>query len=61
MSALIDELGLETRATYAEGRKVLVLDDKLSTYTGTIPRISPLKLIWMQLAILRIEHLRKQL
>jgi len=61
MSALIDELGLQTRGTYADGRKILVLGGKLSRYTGTIPRINPLKLIDMQLVIWKIERMCKQI
>lgn len=57
MMALVDELGLQTESTYHSGRKVLELDGEVSTYSGTIPRISVWKLVRMQLAIWRIEWL----
>lgn len=60
MAALIQELGLRTMPTFSDGRKIIVLNDRLSTYTGTIPRINPFKLILSQISIWRIEALRKQ-
>ncbi len=57
MTALIEELALATESTYHDGRKVLDLEGDVSTYAGTIPKISLLKLIRMQLAIWRIEWL----
>lgn len=60
MAALIQELGLSTQPTFSEGKKILVLDDRLSTYSGTIPRINPFKLILTQISIWRLEALRKQ-
>lgn len=55
--ALCDELGLETFPTYTEGRNVLELGGKRSTYKGTIPRISPLVLVDVQRASKRFERL----
>lgn len=57
--ALIDELGLETFPTYAEGRNVLELAGKRSTYKGTIPRISPLVLADVERARRRFEKLAR--
>ncbi len=59
-SALVGELGLGVVQTYHEGRKVLDLAGRVGTYKGTIPRISPLKLIRLQLTVNRIEKLCKQ-
>ncbi|RME20437.1 MAG: FAD-binding protein, partial [Deltaproteobacteria bacterium] len=57
MTALIDELGLKTESTFHQGRKVLDLEGRVSTYAGTIPRISLGRLVRMQLALWRIEWL----
>ncbi len=57
MTALIAELGLRVRAQYHQGRKVLDLGGRVSTYTGTIPRVAPWKLIRLQLGIWKIERL----
>jgi len=57
--ALCDELGLETFATYSEGRNVLELGGKRSTYRGTIPRISPLVLADVRRAQRRFERLAR--
>ena len=42
--ALIAELELETFPTWCEGKNVLELGGAISTYTGTIPRVSPVVL-----------------
>lgn len=60
MSALIEELGLETTPTHSQGKRVLDLQGRLSTYTGTIPRINPWVLLKAQLGIWKIEALCKQ-
>jgi monoamine oxidase len=48
---LIKELGLRTFPTYDTGRKILEVNGRTSTYSGTIPRMAPWKLIQIQLAI----------
>ena len=53
--ALAAELGLETFPTWHEGRKVLDLAGKTSTYKGTIPSMSPLKLMILQRTINAVE------
>ncbi len=57
MAALIRDLGLQTQSTWHQGRKLLDLEGRVSTYTSSIPRISIFKLLRMQLAIWRIEWL----
>ena len=56
MLGLIAELGLETHLTHTEGRQILELGGKRSTYSGTIPRLSPWTLMRLQLGIHRIER-----
>jgi len=60
MSALIEELGLTTTPTYTEGKRILRLRGRISTYTGTIPKINPWVLIVAQLSIWKIDRLCKQ-
>jgi monoamine oxidase len=55
-SGLVEEFDLKVAKTYHDGRKVLDLHGKLSTYTGTIPRISPWTLIRTQMAIWKVER-----
>ena len=38
--ALCEELGLKTYPQYAEGRRLMELDGKLRSYSGTVPRMS---------------------
>lgn len=47
--ALLDELGLETFPTFADGENVLELGGRTSRYRGTIPKVSPVVLIDMEL------------
>ncbi len=60
ISALVEELGLETSPTFSDGRKVLDLRGRLSSYTGLIPRINPWSLIATQIAMWRIDRMCKQ-
>jgi len=57
MTALIDELGLQTTPTHSDGKRVLDLRGKVSTYKGTIPTINPWTLIVAQLSIWKIDRL----
>jgi monoamine oxidase len=52
---LIKELGLRTFPTYDTGKKVLEIRNKVSSYSGTIPRMAPWKLIQIQVAIWQID------
>jgi monoamine oxidase len=60
MMRLTDDLGFTRYPTFCEGQSVLDLGGKVSRYSGTIPRIAPWKLIRLQLAMNRIEHLRRK-
>jgi len=60
LTRLADELGLHTFPTFAEGKKILDLRGQLSTYTGTIPRISPLSLLEIQRALSTLEWMAKK-
>lgn len=57
---LAAELGIGTFPTYDTGRKVLYFNGKRGTYTGTIPRISPLVLIDVGQAQARLEALARR-
>lgn len=58
--ALAQQLGLETFPTWHEGRKVLDVAGRTSTYRGTIPSLSPLKLMILQRTIGAIERRARQ-
>ena len=60
MTALVEEFGLATAPTYHTGRKILDLHGEVSTYTGTIPRIHPWKLVKTWLTINKLERLCRQ-
>jgi len=57
MAALIEALGLQTVPTHTEGKRVLDLAGRVSTYTGTIPTINPWTLLVAQLSIWRVDRL----
>ena len=59
--ALISELGLETFPTYGEGRNLFERRGRLRSYTGTIPRVSPLALAETGLTITRINRMARRL
>jgi monoamine oxidase len=61
MARLAADLGLRTFPTYEQGRKVLVVGDKRSTYEGTIPSVPPHKLALLQVALWRIDAMARQL
>lgn len=56
---MLGELGIETFNTYTEGRSVLSLGDKVRTYAGTIPKLNPLSLIELGLAMSRLERMAR--
>src|SRR5215831_7685527 len=58
--ALAAELSITTFPTYDTGRKVLDFNGKRGTYSGTIPRISPLVLADVGQAQARLEALAKK-
>jgi len=53
--ALCAELGVETFKTFHEGRKILELNGRVRTYKRSIPSLSPLALVELQLMISRVE------
>jgi monoamine oxidase len=55
MHALARELGLETYRQYVHGDSLMILDGKRHRYTGTLPRINPLALIDVGLAIKMLD------
>jgi len=59
MHALVAELGLRTYPTWATGRKVLDHAGRVSTYAGTIPKMAPWDLAAMEVALRRLERMRK--
>ncbi len=61
MRKLIAELGLYTTPTHTQGRKLIETGGKISSYTGTIPKVSPLALIDVQLAMTRLERIAKRI
>ncbi len=58
---LAAELGIDTFPTYDTGQKVLHFNGKRGTYSGTIPRISPLVLIDVGQAQARLEALARKI
>ncbi len=60
MQALVSELGIATFPTFHEGRKVLELGGRLSTYQGEIPSLAPHKLALMQWALKYLDRKMKQ-
>lgn len=58
--ALAADLGVTTFPTYDTGRKVLHFNGKRATYTGGIPRISPLVLADIGRAQARLEALARK-
>src|SRR5215470_13079086 len=57
---LAADLGIATFPTYDTGRKVLHFNGKRGSYSGTIPRISPLVLTDIGRAQARLESLAKK-
>jgi monoamine oxidase len=57
LARLASELGVETHATYLQGRKVLERGGAVSTYGGAIPRLSPLALVELHLAIRKLDSM----
>jgi monoamine oxidase len=59
--ALAAELDIATFPTYDTGKKVLHFNGKRGTYSGTIPRISPLVLAEIGRAQARLEQLARKI
>ncbi len=55
LQALVGELGLRTFPQFHAGKKVLDLGGRLSTYSGTIPKIAPHKLLELHLTLRKLD------
>ncbi len=58
---MIEQLGVRTFPTYDQGRKVIEVGGRISTYTGLIPRLAPWKLIQIQLGIWLLDRMANRL
>ncbi|MFW2387225.1 MAG: flavin monoamine oxidase family protein [Polyangiales bacterium] len=58
--ALADELGIGTFPTFTDGKKVLEVEGKVSTYKRSIPSMSIPNLIQMQGALAYLKRVRKR-
>jgi monoamine oxidase len=56
--ALVSELGIQTFPTYVQGKKVLEIEGKVTTYKRSIPSLSIPNLIQMQGALSYLERVR---
>ena len=56
MLALVRELGLQTFPTFHDGRKILRVGDRTSTYSGSIPKLSPMNLALLQRTISTVDR-----
>jgi monoamine oxidase len=56
----VRETGVKTYECYDSGRNILSYRNRISTYKGTIPRIDPLSLLDLGLAIDRLNRLSSQ-
>ena len=61
VAELASELGVRTEPQYLDGRNVLLYRGRRSTFKGTIPKLSPFALVDLQVAIWRLEAMRKRL
>jgi len=57
---LTEELGIGMFDTFNRGRKVLNVGGKVTSYKGSIPSLPVIHLAQMQLALMRIDRMRKQ-
>jgi len=57
---LIADLGLETEPTWTGGESVFDLREKVTRYTGTIPRVNPASVAELGLALKRIDRMARQ-
>lgn len=58
--ALIEELGLEIFDTYCTGNNLFEHEGRLRPYPGAIPRVNPVALADVQVAMTRLERMAKQ-
>ena len=57
--ALVRRLGLSTFPSFHQGKKLLDLGGRPSSYAGSIPSLPPLQLLELELSIRRLEKLAK--
>jgi monoamine oxidase len=57
MYELVEEYGLEIYPTYSAGKSVLELNSKISTYTGVIPKINPISLLYIEMTMKRLNRM----
>src|SRR5262249_43352630 len=55
MNALAREMGVETYRQYVQGDNLLLLSGQLHRYSGTLPRINPLALVDVGLAMKTLD------
>lgn len=60
IAALAHELGVETEPQHLSGSNVLIYGGSRSTFKGTIPKLSPLALLELQVGIWRLEAMRRR-
>ncbi|MEO7002084.1 MAG: flavin monoamine oxidase family protein [Ktedonobacterales bacterium] len=61
IAQLARDLGVKTFPQFHQGRKVLAINGRRSTYRNTVPSLPVLSLIDLQLAITRVERLARQI
>ena len=58
--ALADEMGVSTYKTWVKGAHLLVDEERIRRYTGLIPKISPLAVITIARAQMKIDRMAKK-
>ena len=61
MYELVKEFGIETYRTYDKGKCVLDLNQKITTYTGLIPKVDPWSLWNIDRCVKRLDKMAKSL
>lgn len=59
MYELVDEFNIETFPTYDDGKCVLDLNKKISTYSGLIPKVDVISLFYIDSAIKKLDKMAK--
>ncbi len=60
LEALAGELGVATYPQYTAGKRLMDAGGRVSSYAGTIPKLSPWKLLELQLTMMRLAKLTAQ-
>jgi monoamine oxidase len=58
--ALAGEMGVDTFGTYNQGKNILALNGRVSSYSGLIPKLDPLSLINIGFVIKRLERMARR-